>query len=81
MKISYLFFIISILAACESENKDTSSENINEECVPECPESESTFYKSDIPCDQEDDDPETIEESCTEVESCGVIIYCRATGV
>ena len=53
----------------------------NDDCTPSCLERETTYYESDVPCDTDDGDDNTIEVSCTVVEECGKTIYCRAEGV
>jgi len=77
-------FLVLALIGCSADTDGDSSTNSGQDtgtCTPQCPEGENTEIASDIPCDQEDDNDDTVEESCHEVESCGETIYCRATGV
>lgn len=83
MSLSKILLFLSFIGCSADTTGDSSTKSDLETgtCTPECPEGENTWIASDIPCDQDDGNDDTVEDSCREVESCEETIYCRATGV
>ena len=71
-EVSVLVTMLGLLYGCTATKGDSG------ECLPSCPERETTYTASDVPCGSDTDNP--MEASCTVVEECGQTIYCRAEG-